>query len=167
MSITVTEMFRDAEFYVDLREQVIPLLNPHPFVKIWHAGCAMGEEVYPMAVLLKEAGFYDRVKIYATDYNKQSLAIAKEAIYPLKQVEAFEGSYHKASGAHTFSNYYHTRYESVRFDTELRKNITFAHHNLATDSVFGEMNLIICRNVFIYFIRILQNKVLQYFPIEK
>lgn len=163
MSVTVTEMFRDAEFYVGIREQVIPLLKTHPFVKIWHAGCATGEEVYSMAVLLKEAGYYDRVQIYATDYNKQSLALAEEGMYPLEKVEGFEENYRKAGGKNSLSDYYRTRYESVKFDEGLRKNIVFAHHNLVTDGVFGEMNLIICRNVLIYFNLTLQNKVLRLF----
>jgi chemotaxis protein methyltransferase CheR len=163
MSITVTEMFRDASFYIALREQVIPLLKTYSFVKIWHAGCATGEEVYSMAVMLKEADFNERVQIYATDYNKRSLSIAKDGLYPLKLVRGYEENYRKAGGEHSLSDYYHTRYKSVMFDAELSKNITFAHHNLVTDGVFGEMNLIICRNVLIYFNRALQNQVLQLF----
>lgn len=163
MSITVTEMFRDAEFYIGVREQIIPLLKTYPFVKIWHAGCATGEEVYSMAVMLHEAGYYDRVQIYATDYNKHSLTVAEDAIYTLKQAEEFEYNYRKSGGKNALSDYYHARYESIKFDNKLKKNIVFAHHNLVTDGVFGEMNLIVCRNVLIYFNRKLQSQVLNLF----
>jgi chemotaxis protein methyltransferase CheR len=109
MSVTVTEMFRDAAFYIGVRKKVIPLFKTYPFVKIWHAGCATGEEVYSMVVMLKEAGLYDRVRIYATDYNKRSLAIAKEGIYPSADVEGFEDNYRRSDGESSFSDYYRTR----------------------------------------------------------
>ncbi len=163
MSITVTEMFRDPRFYVSVREQVIPLLKTYPFVKIWHAGCATGEEVYSMAILLQEEGYYDRCHIYATDYNKHSLAIAEEGIYPAERIKLFTENYIKAGGQSSFSDYYHAQYDAAKLDGSLKKNITFAHHNLVTDSVFGEMNLIICRNVMIYFNQTLQSQVLHLF----
>ena len=163
MSITVTEMFRDPHFYVAVREQVIPMIKTYPFAKIWHAGCATGEEVYSMAILLQEEGYYDRCQIYATDYNKRSLAIAEAGIYPAERIKLFTNNYHKAGGKGFFSDYYHACYESAKLNDSLRKNMTFAHHNLVSDGVFGEMNLIICRNVMIYFNKTLQSKVLQLF----
>ena len=163
MSITVTEMFRDPPFYTAVRDKVIPLLKTYPFVKIWHAGCATGEEVYSMAILLMEEGYYDRAQIYATDYNKRSLAIAEEGIYPAESIKLFTDNYQRAGGKASFSDYYHARYNSAKFDASLKKNITFAHHNLVTDGVFGEMHMIVCRNVMIYFDRTLQSRALRLF----
>lgn len=163
MSITVTEMFRDPHFFVSLREQIVPILKTYPYVNIWHAGCATGEEVYSMAILLKEEGFYDRVRIYATDYNEKSLEIAKEGIYPLDKIKSYTGNYIKAGGKTSFSDYYHAKYDSAKMNESLKENITFSHHNLVRDGVFAEMNLIICRNVLIYFDTTLQNKVVKQF----
>lgn len=163
MSITVTEMFRDASFYLAVREQVIPLLKTYPFIKIWHAGCATGEEVYSMAIILKEAGIYDRCQIYATDYNKRSLAIAEEGIYKAKLIKDFTHNYHESGGDEPFSDYYSAHYESAKMDKKLKENITFAHHNMVSDGVFGEMNMVVCRNVMIYFDKTLQEHVLNLF----
>jgi len=163
MSITVTEMFRDASFYLALREHVIPLLKTYPFIKIWHAGCATGEEVYSMAILLKEAGIYERCQIYATDYNKRSLAIAEEGIYKASLVKDFTHNYHEAGGEESFSDYYSAHYESAKMDKKLKENMTFAHHNMVSDGVFGEMNMVVCRNVMIYFNKTLQSQVLNLF----
>lgn len=163
LSITVTDMFRDPEVYRIIRDEVIMLLKTYPFLKIWHAGCATGEEVYSLAILLKEEGLYDRCQIYATDFNNIALAKAKEGIYSLERVKNFTSNYIKAGGKQSFSNYYITNEESFIIDRKLKKNITFANHNLATDTAFGEMNLIMCRNVMIYFDQKLQNKVLKLF----
>lgn len=163
LSINVSEMFRDPEFFAALRKEVIPYLKTFPFIKIWHAGCAGGEEVNSLAILLKEEGFYDRTTIFATDLNQTALEQAKSGIYPLEAVMGFEADYLASGGKRAFSDYYLTRYGSAIMDAALRKNITFAPHNLATDGVFGEMHLILCRNVLIYFDRRLQNRVLRLF----
>lgn len=159
-SITTTEMFRDPEFYLFIRKKIIEILKTYPFIKIWHAGCSTGEEVYSFAILLKEEGLYDRATIFATDFNDAALEIAKEGIYSLKDVKTFTTNYQKSGGRSSFSDYYYAQYESIIMDASLKKRITFANHNLVTDNVFGEMHLIVCRNVLIYFDKELQNKVL-------
>jgi chemotaxis protein methyltransferase CheR len=163
LSITVTEMFRDPHVYASLRRDVFPVLRTYPFLKIWHAGCATGEEVYSMAVLLKEEGLLGRTQIYATDYNNNSLEIARRGVYPLESIRTFTANYNAAGGKASFSDYYHAKYGSAKIDKSLKENITFAHHNLVADGVFGEMNLIVCRNVMIYFDKTLQNRVLSLF----
>jgi chemotaxis protein methyltransferase CheR len=163
LSVTVTEMFRDPEFFLELRNKVIPLLRTYPFVKIWHAGCATGEEVYSMAILLEEEGFYDRVQIYATDINQESLNIAEEGIYPVENIRKFTANYQKSGGKSSFSDYYHAKYEMGKMNESLKRNIVFSQHNLATDHAFGDMHIIICRNVLIYFDKQLQNHVYHLF----
>lgn len=163
-SVPVTEMFRDPIFYQAFRFRVIPYLKTYPFIKIWHAGCATGEEVYSLAILLKEEGLYDRSTIFATDFNENALETAKEGIYRLDNVRYYTGNYQKAGGKQAFSDYYYAGdYDSVIMNNALKKNITFANHNLASDGVFGEMHVILCRNVMIYFDKILQNRVLNLF----
>jgi len=159
-SITVTEMFRDPDFYRAVRQTVTPYLQTYPFIKIWVAGCATGEEVYSLAILLKEEGLYDRTTIYATDFNESALKKAAEGIYPLKEVQQHTSNYQKSGGTRSFSDYYHAEYNSVIMDAALKANITFANHNLVTDSVFSEAQVVFCRNVLIYFDRSLQNWVL-------
>jgi len=163
LSVTVTEMFRDPHFYVALREQVVPVLRTYPFIKVWHAGCATGEEVYSTAILLNEEGLYDRTQFYATDYNNQSLEIARQGMYPLDNIRAYTANYHAAGGKASFSDYYHAKYGSAKLNEALKENVTFAHHNLVTDGAFGEMNLIVCRNVMIYFDGTLQDRALSLF----
>jgi chemotaxis protein methyltransferase CheR len=163
LSINVTEMFRDPSFYKALRKEVIPVLKTYPFIKIWHAGCSTGEEVYSFAVLLKEEGLYDRAQIYATDFNHDVLDIAKKGIYPIDRIKEFTANYQAAGGTQSFSDYYMANYNSVIFDQSLKKNLVFAEHNLVTDSVFAEVNLVICRNVLIYFNKDLQNRVITLF----
>ncbi|HBP87200.1 MAG TPA: chemotaxis protein CheR [Nitrospiraceae bacterium] len=163
MSIPVTEMFRDPPFYQAIREQIIPLLKTFPFVKIWHTGCATGEEVYSMVILLHEENFLDRVRIYATDFNKHGLDAAEKAVYPAKNIETYAANYRAAGGRRDFSDYYSSGYDLMKIKDFLKKNITFSYHNLVTDGVFGEMNLIFCRNVLIYFDRTLQDRVLRLF----
>ncbi|MBK7866611.1 MAG: protein-glutamate O-methyltransferase CheR [Ignavibacteriales bacterium] len=162
-SITVTEMFRDPKVYLKLRETVFPLLETHPYIKIWHAGCATGEEVYSLAILLKEAGIYDKCTIFATDFNDSALEVAKAAIYRIDNMKQCLTSYQNAGGMNSFSEYYTADSDSIVLNKELRKNITFANHNLVLDKVFGEMHLILCRNVLIYFNKSLQNKTLELF----
>lgn len=162
-SINVTEMFRDPEFFSVLRKEVIPYLASYPRLKIWHAGCSSGEEVYSMAILLKEEGLYDRTTIYATDFNDRILKKASEGIYPIESVKDYTRNYISAGGREAFSDYYMARYDSVIMDQSLKQNISFLNHNLVTDHVFAEMDLIMCRNVLIYFDRSLQNRVLKLF----
>ena len=163
LSITVTAMFRDPDFYKSIREKVIPVLKTYSFFKIWHAGCASGEEVYSMAILLKEEGLYDRATIYATDFNQHALDLAKDGIYSNSIIKEYTGNYLKSGARDSFSNYYISDSNMVIMDKSLKKNIVWANHNLVTDSVFAEVHLIICRNVMIYFNMELQNKVHQLF----
>ncbi len=159
LTVNVTSMFRDPTFYVALRNEVIPLLKTYPFIRIWHAGCSTGEEVYSMAILLEEEGLYNRCCIYATDTNENVLQKAKNGIFPLRLMQEYTRLYVKAGGKRSFSEYYTAAYENAIFRNNLRKNIVFAQHNLATDSSFNEFNVILCRNVLIYFDRILQHRV--------
>ena len=163
LSITVTEMFRDPDFYRSLRENVIPILKTYPFIKIWHAGCATGEEAYSMAIIMQEEGLYDRTTIYATDFNQQALNQAKEGIFPNKMIKEYTANYQLSGGKESFSGYYTSDYDNVIMNKSLKKNIVWANHNLVTDSVFAEVHLILCRNVLIYFERDLQNKVQKLF----
>ncbi len=162
-SITYTEMFRDPLFYKQLILKVFPVLETHPYIKIWHAGCATGEEVYSTAIMLKEAGIYDRCTIFATDFNDSAIEVAKAGIYRIDDMKHYIASYHAAGGRHPFSNNFTAGDQSVTMAKELRKNITFANHNLVLDGIFGEMHLILCRNVLIYFNKELQNRVLELF----
>lgn len=159
LSITVTEMFRDPVFYKSLRETVIPVLKTYPFLKIWHAGCSTGEEAYSMAILLQEEGLFERTTIYATDFNQQVLNRAKEGIFSAKMMKEYDLNYKLSGGKESISNYYISDDDNVIMNHSLKKKIVWANHNLVTDSVFAEVNLILCRNVLIYFDRNLQNKV--------
>lgn len=163
ITVNVSEMFRDPAFFMRLRERVVPYLKTYPFVKIWHAGCATGEEAYSMAILLQEEGFEGRFRIYATDINPEVIRKAQKGIYPLQQLQSFTRNYQQAGGRGSFADYYTARYNSAILSPELRKNIVFAVHNLAVDAGFGEMNLILCRNVLIYFKPTLKDHVLQLF----
>jgi chemotaxis protein methyltransferase CheR len=156
-------MFRDPACYRTLRKDVIPVLKTYPFIKVWHAGCATGEEVYSMAILLKEEGLYDRCQIYATDFNQAVLRQAQDGIYPAQAIREYTANYQRAGGTGHFSDYYTADYGSVILDRSLKDRIVFAEHNLVTDSVFGDMHLIMCRNVLIYFNRALQNQVIGLF----
>ncbi|MDO9545452.1 MAG: protein-glutamate O-methyltransferase CheR [Pelolinea sp.] len=159
LTVDVTSMFRDPHFYVAIRKKVLPQFRNYPLIRIWHAGCATGEEVYSLAILLKEEGLYDRALIYATDMNDAVLAEAKEGIYPLNEMRVYSTSYHQAGGREEFSKYYTAKYGHARIATSLQKNIVWAMHNLTTDSSFNEFHLILCRNVMIYFNRSLQDRV--------
>jgi chemotaxis protein methyltransferase CheR len=156
-------MFRDPPFYQAVRESVIPALKTYPFVKIWHAGCATGEEVYSMAILLHEAEFLDRARIYATDFNKHSLDTAEKGVYPAKNMESYSANYRASGCKQDFRQYYSAGYDLAKVKDFLKERITFSYHNLVTDGVFGEMNLISCRNVLIYFDKTLQDRVLSLF----
>jgi chemotaxis protein methyltransferase CheR len=163
LSINVTEMFRDPWFYKKIRELVIPHLQTYPFVKIWHAGCSAGQEVYSNAILLKEEGMLERTQLYATDFNEAILAQAKKGIYPMDLVRQYTSNYQATGGTSSFSDYYNADYDYVIMSKQLREKALFFPHNLATDGVFGEMNMIICRNVLIYFNGELQNRVFNLF----
>jgi chemotaxis protein methyltransferase CheR len=162
-STPVTEMFRDPPFFKFLREVVVPYLKTYPFVRIWLAGCATGEEAYSLAILLREEGLAERSTLFATDFIDASLSQAREGIYPLRVMKTNIMNYQQAGGKQLFSDYYHADYDSVIMDSTLREHLTFANHNLVTDGVFGEMHLILCRNVLIYFNHALQTRVLHLF----
>jgi chemotaxis protein methyltransferase CheR len=162
-SIKVTEMFRDPSFFASFRKDVIPLLRELPEIRIWHAGCATGEEVYSMAILLEEEGLLNKAKIYATDMNELVIESAKQGKFPLKRMQTFTKNYLRAGGTKEFSSYYTTNYEHALFHPHIKENIMFAQHNLATDRSFNEFHVILCRNVLIYFDSELQNHVHQLF----
>jgi chemotaxis protein methyltransferase CheR len=162
-SIKVTNMFRDPSFYKAIRKKIIPVLKELPFIKIWHAGCATGEEVYSTAILFQEEGLYDKTIIYATDFNEAVIKKAKDGIYSADRLKEYTHNYQKAGGKSSFADYYSAKYDYALIDKSLKKNIVFAEHNLVTDWVFGEMNMIMCRNVLIYFNRDLQNHVIRLF----
>lgn len=162
-SVTVTEMFRDPFFYLSFRENVVPLLKTWPHFKVWHAGCATGEEVYSLAIILEEEGLLERATLYATDFNDRSLAIAKEGIYDPESLRKATESYQLAGGKESFSDYYRAQYGAAAMKPSLKRRITFSNHNLASDHVFGDMHIVLCRNVLIYFNRELQDRALGLF----
>ena len=163
LSINVTEMFRDPWFYKKVREVIVPHLKTYPFAKVWHAGCSAGQEVYSMAILLEEESMKERVQIYATDFNERVLKTAKNGIYPIDDIKQYTSNYIKSGGKEAFSDYYTADNKHVILKSSLRKRVLFSSHNLVTDGVFGEMNVIFCRNVLIYFNKELQERVLQLF----
>ncbi len=163
LTVNVTEMFRDPSFYKAMREEVIPILKTYPHIKIWHAGCSTGEEVYSMAILLQEEGLLKRSLIYATDINEEVLARAKEGIFPMDRMQEYTQNYQKAGGKKSFADYYTASYDAVIMKKSLRDKIVWSQHNLATDSVFTEVHLVVCRNVLIYFDKKLQNRVIGLF----
>ena len=163
MSITVTEMFRDPDFFAALREHVLPALKTYPFIKLWHAGCATGEEVYSMAILLHEERFLKRARLYGTDFNTHSLETAEAGVYDAARVEAYGENYAAMGGKTTLMHYFNVGYGRAICKDFLKERTTFSYHNLVADGVFGEMHMICCRNVLIYFNRALQDRVLLLF----
>jgi len=159
VSINVTAMFRDPEFFQVFRNKVIPELKKYPFIRIWHAGCSTGEEVYSMAIILKEEGLLEKTRIYATDMNERVLKEAREGIFPLKRMQEYTSNYLAAGGSSSFSTYYLSKHNSVIINNEIKNKIVWAQHNLVTDGSFNEFDIIICRNVMIYFNEALQNHV--------
>ncbi len=159
ISVNVTAMFRDPSFYLAFRSLIVPLLKTYPFIRIWHAGCSTGEEVYSMAILLQEEGLYDRCRIYATDMDAAVLEQAKSGIFSLKRMQEYTHNYQQAGGSRSFSEYYTSGYEHAIFSSSLKQNLVFSQHNLAVDGSFNEFNVILCRNVLIYFNRTLQERV--------
>ena len=161
LSIPVSEMFRDPEVFRYLRNEIFPVLKTYSNIKIWAAGCATGEEAYSLAILCCECGLGERVKIYATDFNDSSLNSARKGIYDIKRVKDFTRNYQSSGGIEDFSTYYHAAYNSIILNEQLKKLIIFTNHNLVCDGSFGEMNLVLCRNVLIYFDAGLQDRVLK------
>jgi chemotaxis protein methyltransferase CheR len=159
LSINVTAMFRDPSFYVSFRRQVVPLLRTYPFTRIWVAGCSTGEEVYSLAILLQEEGLYERTRVYATDINESVLDRARAGVFPLEKMREYTQNYIKAGGTRAFSEYYLAKYDGAQFQRSLVDNVVFAQHNLVSDRSFNEFNVIVCRNVMIYFDRALQDHV--------
>jgi chemotaxis protein methyltransferase CheR len=166
LTVQVSDMFRDPEFFLTLRTRVLPVLATYPSIKIWCAGCSTGEEPYSLAILLHEEGLLDRSIVYATDINAQALREAAAGVYPLARLRGFTENHRRAGGRASLSDYYHsagTSSESAIFDTALRRKITFSDHSLATDNVFSEVHLVTCRNVLIYFDHALQTRALRLF----
>jgi len=160
LTVNVTTMFRDPAFFLALRNEVVPILKTYPMIRIWDAGCATGEEAYSMAIVLKEEGIYDRCRIYATDMNEDVLRKAKTGIFPLAHMKEYTDNYIQSGGKNSFSEYYTAKYDYAIINQELRQNIIFAQHNLVTDKSFNEFNLVLIRNVLIYFNESLRTKVL-------
>lgn len=163
ITVNVTEMFRDPAFFKALRTEVVPFLKTYPFVKIWHAGCASGEEAYSMAILLNEEGLAGRYRMYATDINEAVLARAAEGVVPIAEMQRFTRNYQLSGGAAAFSDYYTARYDRAILSAAIKQDIVFAPHNLAMDGEFGEMHLVLCRNVMIYFQPALKERCLRLF----
>ncbi len=163
LTVNVTEMFRDPLFFKALREQVVPFLKTYPFVKIWHAGCASGEEAYSLAIVLNEEGMAGRYRMYATDIDEKVLATAAEGVLPLSEMQKYTHNYQKSGGRASFADYYTARYGRALLSPELKQAIVFAPHNLTVDAEFGEMNLVLCRNVMIYFKASLKERCLKLF----
>ena len=163
ITVNVTEMFRDPSFYKVLREEILPALRSKPFIRIWHAGCSTGQEVYSMAILLSEEGLLSKSIIYATDLNQTVLESAKKGLFPLKLMKEYKENYRAAGGKKDFSEYFIANYGFAKFDENLSKKMVFSQHNLVSDSSFNEFDLILCRNVMIYFDKDLQDRVLNLF----
>jgi chemotaxis protein methyltransferase CheR len=163
ITVNVTEMFRDVLFYRTLREQILPVLATWPLIRIWHAGCSTGEEVYSMAILLHEAGLLKKSLLYATDINPAVLENVRAGIFPMSQMKQYSENYISSGGKKDFSSYYTAQYNSAKFDEHLGKKIVLATHNLVSDGSFNEFQLIVCRNVMIYFDKPLQDRVLHLF----
>lgn len=163
ITVNVTEMFRDPNFYKTLRDHVLPSLGTYPFIRIWLAGCSTGEEAYSMAIVLRELNLLKKALIYATDINPTVLEKAAQGMFPLSQMKQYSENYIASGGIKDFSSYYSANYSLAKFDSELKEKIIFSTHNLVSDHSFNEFQLILCRNVLIYFDRDLQYKVLQLF----
>jgi chemotaxis protein methyltransferase CheR len=163
LTVQVSDMFRDPSYFLSLRQVVLPLLRTYPSLKIWVAGCSAGEEVYSLAILLREEGLLARSIIYATDINATALQKAEAGVYELNRVAGFTDNHRRSGARSSLSDYYTAAYGNAVFDKSLRKHIVFSDHSLATDSVFAEVQLVSCRNVLIYFDRELQDRALGLF----
>ncbi len=163
ITVNVTEMFRDPAFFKAIREQLVPFLKTYPFVKIWHAGCANGEEAYSMSIVLNEEGMAGRYRMYATDIDEAVLQRAQEGVLPMAEMQSYTRNYQKSGGRASFADYYTARYDRAILSAELKAGIVFAPHNLTSDAEFGEMNVVLCRNVMIYFKPALKERCLRLF----
>ena len=163
LSVNVSAMFRDPRFFLAFRQHAIPLLRTYPFIRIWQAGCSTGEAVYSLAILLQEEGLYDRSRIYATDINEVVLRKAQSGIFSLDLMQKYTANYSASGGMGVLSDYYTAAYDHVVMRQSLSEHVVFAQHNLATDGVFNEFNVILCRNVMIYFTQPLQERVHELF----
>ncbi|GAB3349792.1 chemotaxis protein CheR [Arachidicoccus ginsenosidivorans] len=163
LTVNVTEMFRDPLFYKAILAEVLPVLATYPLIRIWHAGCSTGEEVYSTAILLKEAGLLHKSILYATDINAEVVKKAASGIFPIKYMRQHSLNYQKAGGREEFSRYYTAGYDHALFDKELRERMVFSTHNLVSEGSFNQFQLIFCRNVLIYFERDLQSRVISLF----
>ncbi|GAA5235720.1 protein-glutamate O-methyltransferase CheR [Verticiella sediminum] len=158
LTVQVSEMFRDPEYFRQLREKVVPLLKTYPSVKVWVAGCSTGEELWSLAILFHEEDLSERTIFYATDINPEALRMAKSGVYAIERLAGFSANYLAAGGTGSLSDYYHADYGGAHFARHLIERAVFAEHSLATDSVFSEVHLVSCRNVLIYFNRELQDR---------
>ncbi|WP_313100105.1 protein-glutamate O-methyltransferase CheR [Epilithonimonas sp.] len=163
VTVNVTEMFRDPYFFKELRENILPQLGTYPLIRIWIAGCSTGEEAYSVAILLKEAGLYHKSLIYATDINPSVLETARVGVFPISQMKTYSENYILSGGKKDFSDYYTANYDSARFDSSLKEKMILSTHNLVSDSSFNSFQLIVCRNVLIYFDKPLQERVFKLF----
>ncbi len=163
ITVNVTEMFRDPAFFKSIRSNVVPYLKTYPTVKIWDAGCSSGEEAYSLAILLHEEGLLNKTRIYATDINPKVIRTAANGIYPIDSIKYYSKNYLSAGGKFSLSDYYHAKYTNIVIHQNLAENILFSHHNLVSDGSFNVFNMVICRNVLIYFKRELQEQVLKLF----
>ena len=163
VTVNVTEMFRDPYFFKELRENILPQLGTYPLIRIWIAGCSTGEEAYSVAILLKEAGLYHKSLIYATDINPSVLETARAGVFPISQMKTYSENYILSVGKKDFSDYYTANYDSARFDSSLKEKMILSTHNLVSDSSFNSFQLIVCRNVLIYFDKPLQERVFKLF----
>lgn len=163
LTVQVSDMFRDPDFFLALRRQVIPVLATYPSIKVWVAGCSAGEEAYSLAILLQEEGLLERAIIYGTDINAHALRAAEKGVYSLARLRGFTENHRRSGGSSSLSDHYHAAGDSAIMDPALRRRITFSDHSLATDHVFSEVHLVTCRNVLIYFDHALQNRALELF----
>lgn len=163
LTVNVTEMFRDPQVFKTIREEVLPILATHPFIRIWHAGCATGEEVYSMAILLDEANLLHKSLLYATDLNPTAIENIRKGVFPISEMKQYSENYILSGGKHDFSKYYTAKYNWAKFDDRLKAKMIVATHNLVSDRSFNEFVLIFCRNVLIYFDKYLQDNVLTLF----
>ena len=163
ITVNVTEMFRDPLFYKVLRTEILPILGTKPFIRLWHAGCSTGEEVFSVAILLKEANLLHKTLLYATDVSGKVLEIAKKGVFPLGMMKQYSENYRASGGMEDFTRYYTANYGAAKFGEELSERMVFSQHNLVSDRSFNEFDLILCRNVLIYFDKELQDRALELF----
>lgn len=159
LTVHTTAMFRDPSFFRVFRERIVPVLRTYPFVRIWVAGCSTGEEVYSLAIVLREEGLAPRCRVYATDVNDGVLERARAGVFPLSAMQEYSRNYQLAGGLAPFLDYFTADTESAVFQRQLRDNVVFGTHNLVSDASFNEFHVILCRNVMIYFRRELQERV--------